>query len=103
MSYDKDLLVEVKVNDWTIDQKMVVINYGGNKFLLNETSSLIWRLFDGFTSIGTVIDKIYRDYSEQNSREYIEQIVYTCIEQFENENLIILNEVDEFGGWFQYD
>lgn len=103
MKYDNTSVVEIKGLLWKYENKYITFEHQGKKVILNNTASIIWRLMDGNNSINDIIDKIYEMHHDENSREYIQSIVYEFIDMIEQEGHIIIKENDEFGGWFQYE
>jgi len=103
MKYDKNQIVEIKGVLWKIEDGLITFKSEGKKVILNETLSILWRLFDGISSIKNIIDDLYEKYKMENTKEHIEEIVELSIDQLREEKLIVLKDNDEFGGWFDYE
>lgn len=103
MEYTRDNIIEIKGLIWNVKDNYITFNHNNKKVILNETASMIWRMFDGINTINDVINKLYEDNKDQNTMEYIEEITFMCIDQFQEEGLIIIKENDDFGGWFNYE
>lgn len=94
---------ESKTLNWKVSDNYVQIDSHKNKLLLNETSSLIWKMIDGYLSINEIIEKLYEEHKENNSSEYIAEIVVEAIQDFLNNDLLILKDQDDLNGWLQYE
>lgn len=99
MELNKDNIVETRVI-WKLEKNYVVTEKKGNKVILNDTASIVWRKIDGFKTIQDIINDMIDEYGDKNPADYIEQITLKSISMFMNENLIALKEADLLGEWY---
>lgn len=100
---DFQKIPESKTLNWKVSDKYVQIDVVQSKLLLNETSSIIWKKIDGHTSVGEIIEKLYEEYKENNPKSHIEEIVQEALQEFLNNDLIILKDKDDLNGWLLYE
>ncbi|PXV93716.1 coenzyme PQQ synthesis protein D (PqqD) [Lachnotalea glycerini] len=93
----------LKTIAWKVSDGYVVIDSYKGQLMLNETSSLIWKEIDGNKTIAKIIEELYEKYKDNNNKDYIEEIVYDAINEFEGYDLVMLNLEDDMDGWLQYE
>lgn len=100
---DRSNIPEAKVVGWMFENENVVISFGKDKILLNQSSGIVWELIDGVNTIQDIIDEMKKKYGEQNSEEYLGQIVEESIYYFSEAGLIVLKSENDLDGWLQYE
>jgi|GEM_PF-1830279 len=88
---------------WKVNDGYVVVESITGQLLLNETSSIIWRIIDGNKSMIDIINELNDKYQDKNNREYIEEVVCEAITEFQERDLIMLGTEDDMDGWLQYE
>lgn len=98
-----DKIPTLKTICWKVTDGYVVVETSKGQFILNDTSSVIWRCIDGCKTISDIIKEIYEKYSETNTLQYIEEIVCEAINSYIDKGLVLLCEEDDLDGWLQYE
>ncbi|MCL6590259.1 MAG: PqqD family protein [Firmicutes bacterium] len=100
---DKTAVPECKTINWKLEGDNVVVNLDGRQqFLLNKSAKLVWEQINGVNTIQDIINELFKKYGDQNSVEYITEIVESSINLF-LENGVVLLRTDDFDGWLQYE
>lgn len=99
---NKNSVPESKTINWKLDGDNAVVLNGNVEFLLNKSATIVWELINGINTIQDVINKMLEMCGDENSEEYITEIVESSIDQF-LENGLILIQPDDAEGWFQYE
>ena len=94
---------EVTTLNWKEEEGIVIINTGIDKIILNKTASIIWNMINGIDTIEEIIDELKKQYGEDNSEEYLEEITIQAIQEFVDNKMVILKSTNEFDGWLQYE
>ena len=100
---EKTLIPEMKTINWRVDGDNAVIDIVNDKLLLNKTSKIVLETINGINSIQEIIDELFKKYGEENSIEYISQLVESTLDLFAKYDLIALRSTNEFDGWLQYE
>lgn len=103
MKYDMKHIPETKGFLWRIQDGLITFDNGEETLVFNETLTKLWKKIDGISDIGNICDEFYEEYKDEQSRESIETIVESCLDILLEEQLIVVEEPDDFGGWFDYD
>lgn len=94
---------EVTTLNWKEEEGIVIINTGIDKIILNKTASIIWNMINGIDTIEEIINELKKQYGEDNSEEYLEEITIQAIQEFVDNKMVILKSTNEFDGWLQYE
>lgn len=94
---------EVTTLNWKEEEGIIIINIGLEKIMLNKTSSIIWNLINGIDDLQEITNELIKQYGEENSEEYIEEILQQAMEDFTNNKIVVLKTTKEFDGWLQYE
>lgn len=94
---------ELKVVAWKVENENVVVDIGREKVLLNKSARIVWELIDGIYTVGDIKIQMYEKYKEENTKEYIDEIVDDTIAMFLEYSIIIIRESNDFDGWLEYE
>lgn len=100
---DLNKIPTLKTIYWKVTDGYVVVDSPKGHFILNDSSSLIWKCIDGCKTISDIIKEIYEKYSEENTLSQVEEIVCEAIRSYVDKDLILLCEEDDLDGWLQYE
>ena len=101
---DRNCTPEAKAFIWELQEGNVVIEWAGEKIIMNETCSIIWQLIDGVNSIQDIINEVIDNYGgELNETSYLISLVEESIKILQENNLVVLKEGNSFDGWLQYE
>jgi hypothetical protein len=72
-----------------LDNEAILVRHGKIKIILNPTASMVWRLLDGYNSVGDVIDVIAERYAEEGvSRKTVSEDVTELITELKSFGLL---------------
>ena len=100
---DLNKIPALKTIYWKVTDGYVVVDSSKGHFILNNSSSLVWRCIDGCKTISDIINEIYEEHSRENTLTYVEEIVCEAISEYLDKDLILLREEDDLDGWLQYE
>lgn len=103
MKYDMKHIPVVKGFLWRIEDGLIKFDSGEETLVFNETLTIVWKKIDGNSNIESICNELYEEYKSEQSKESIDSVVESSIEALLAENLIVVKEPDDFGGWFDYD
>ncbi|TGY89438.1 PqqD family protein [Petralouisia muris] len=88
---------------WKITDGYVIVDSARGHFILNDTSSIVWKCIDGRKTVADIIREIHVKHSEENTLAQIEEIVCEAITSYMENDLVLLCEDDDLDGWLQYE
>lgn len=78
------------ISRYTEEDGCVVILQKENKILLNLTASIVWKYINGYSNLDEILKNMILKYGENNSEDYIKEILYDSIKVLLENNLIEL-------------
>ncbi|MCR5082419.1 MAG: PqqD family peptide modification chaperone [Parasporobacterium sp.] len=66
-------------SDWRDIGDCVRISTTKGDYLLNMTSSIVWKMLDGVRNGESIIDSLYEMYSDNNPKDYLEELYMESI------------------------
>ena len=81
-------IFEKVVCEWSETGNCINVKCNNNIFLLNVTSAIVWKMIDGERTTEEIINGMYDIYSENNSREHLEEICVDAISSMLQKNII---------------
>lgn len=89
--------IPIKTNSfwYKTDSGIVIIGLHPD-YILNRTSSIIWKFIDNETNISEIVNRIHVYLNCKEDKLMIEQKVINCLKEFKKVKLVNLKEEVEF-------
>lgn len=100
---DTSMVPEKEFSVWTLQNDNIVIEFEANKYILNQSSRVVWELIDGVSAVDEIIQQVVDQYGENYTRDYITDIVINALEMLHNEHMIKFYHKNDFDGWLKYE
>lgn len=99
MRIEKNKIVKTYNTQWSLEDNLVVVKNNGEKYIFNNTMSVVWMEINNILTIEQIINKLYDLYKDQNTMEHMEQVVEDSITQMVEIGIVYLEEKNLFAGW----
>ena len=91
--------IEPVIHSWQLVDGLVRMDVFDNSYILNETGTRIWRLFDGYKTVQEIVEIIHSEEDNNTNKEDIAKAIIEFIEELDKLNFIRLSENNEDEVW----
>ena len=77
---ERDTVYRRCSNNWHEDEGAIIVRMNNELVALNLTAGIVWKMIDGITSVGTMLEQLIEKYGEVHGVEQLQELLKESVE-----------------------